>query len=91
MGMRECVRHGWCFICFAASRGIVLNVVKDQEAGAIMKSFCRFVSMLSGWNCVRPCVVFHGRGNAKFHGKVWGWLTFEFDEGMADSLKDWLG
>ena len=48
MGMRECVRHGWCFICFAASRGIVLNVVKDQEASAIMKSFCRFVSMLSG-------------------------------------------
>ena len=28
----------------AASRGVALAVVKDQGAGAIMKSFCRFVS-----------------------------------------------
>ena len=27
----------------AASRGVVMDVVKDQGAGAIMKSFCRFV------------------------------------------------
>ena len=28
----------------AASRGVVLDVAKDQGEGAIMKSFCRFVS-----------------------------------------------
>ena len=28
----------------AVSRGVVLDVVKDQGAGAIIKSFCRFVS-----------------------------------------------
>ena len=28
----------------AASRGVVLDVVKDQGAGAIIKSFCGFVS-----------------------------------------------
>ena len=28
----------------AASRGVVLDVVNDQEVGAIMKRFCRFVS-----------------------------------------------
>ena len=27
-----------------ASRGVVLNVAKDQGAGAVIKSFCRFIS-----------------------------------------------
>ena len=57
----------------AVSRGIVLDVVKDQGAGAIMKSFCRFAPRRSCPDKIMSDhgFEFYGKENAKFRGKVW--------------------
>ena len=52
-----------------------------SRSGAIVKSFCRFISRRGCTDeIVRSWVKFYSRGNVKFCGKVWGWLAFEFDE-----------
>ena len=83
MGMRIYKTWVVLYTC-AASRGVVLDVVKDQGVGAIMKSFCRFISRRG---CPDQIASDHGsilrQRKRRILWKVCGCLAFEFDEGVV--------